>query len=155
MPVKLPIRALTFVAVAVSFWAMRDLVLGNVGVLLVLPLVIAWRWLDRPLGSIALAATISVRPSVGALLLWQLLRRRWRAAAWTIGAGIVLIVLTLPFVGIDGYRDYIAVLGNWSRRALARRIATLAPRPSRLGSTSAGSTSCAWAAWRLGPRSSC
>lgn len=112
MPVKLPVRALTFVGVAVSFWAMRDLVLGNVGVLLVLPMVVAWRWLDRPLGSIALAAAISVRPSLGALLLWQLLRRRWRVAAWTIGAGIGLIVLTLPFVGLDGYRDYVSVLGN-------------------------------------------
>jgi hypothetical protein len=112
MPVKLPVRALTFVGVAVSFWAMRDLVLGNVGVLLVLPMAIAWRWLDRPLGSVALALTISVRPSTGALLLWQLLRRRWRVAAWTIGAGIALIVLSALAVGIDGYRDYFSVLGN-------------------------------------------
>jgi hypothetical protein len=112
MPVKLPVRALTFVGVAVSFWAMRDLVLGNVGVLLVLPVVVAWRWLDRPLGSIALAATISVRPSTGVLLLWQLLRRRWAAAAWTIGAGGALILLTLPFVGVEGYREYLDVLGN-------------------------------------------
>jgi hypothetical protein len=112
MPVKLPVRALTFVGVAVSFWAMRDLVLGNVGVLLVLPMVVAWRWLDRPLGSVALAATISVRPSTGALLIWQLLRRQWRVAAWTIGAGIALIVLSAVVVGLDGYRDYVSVLGN-------------------------------------------
>ena len=112
MPVRLPVRALTFVGVAVSFWAMRDLVLGNVGVLLVLPMAIAWRWLDRPLGSLALALTISVRPSTGALLLWQLLRRRWRGAAWTLGAGLTLIVLSGLVVGIDGYRDYVDVLGN-------------------------------------------
>lgn len=112
MPIKLPVRALTFVGVAVSFWAMRDLVLGNVGVLLLLPLTFAWRWLDRPLGSVALAATISVRPSTGALLVWQLLRRQWRAVAWTIGASLVLIVLTLPSVGIDGYSDYLRSLSN-------------------------------------------
>ena len=112
MPVRLPVRALTFVGVAVSFWAMRDLVLGNVGVLLVLPMALAWRWLDRPLGSIALALTVSVRPSTGALLIWQLLRRQWKVAAWTIAAGVALILLSGLAVGIDGYRDYFSVLGN-------------------------------------------
>lgn len=112
MPVRLPVRALTFVGVAVSFWAMRDLVLGNVGVLLVLPMAVAWRWLDRPLGSVALALTVSVRPSTGALVIWQLLRRRWKVAAWTIGAGLVLILLSGLAVGPQGYRDYLDVLGN-------------------------------------------
>ncbi|MEA2026715.1 MAG: glycosyltransferase family 87 protein [Chloroflexota bacterium] len=112
MPVKLPVRALTFVGLAVSFWVMRDLVLGNVGLALLLPLSLAWRWLDRPLGSIATAVAISVRPSLGAILIWQLLRRRWRVAAWTIAAGLALILLSLPFVGIDGYRDYLSTLAN-------------------------------------------
>ena len=132
MPVALPVRALAFVAVALSFWAMRDLVLGNVGVLLVLPMAMAWRWLDKPLGSVALAVTISVRPSTGALLVWQLLRRRWRVAAVTIGAGLLLVLSTLPFVGIDGYRDYLDVLGNMvtpgagsENRDLGATLATL------------------------------
>jgi len=77
-----------------------------------LPLAIAWHWLDKPLGSIALAIAMSLRPSLGVFLGWQLLRRRWQAFAWTIGAGLVLIALTLPFVGIEGYRDFVAVLAN-------------------------------------------
>ncbi len=31
---------------------------------------------------------------------------------WTCAAGVALILMTLPFVGIEGYVDYVAVLGN-------------------------------------------
>ena len=106
------VRLAMFGVVALSYGAMRDLVLGNVSVMLLLPLVVAWRWLDRPLGSIAQALAMAVRPALGVLLVWQLLRRRWRAVAWTVGAGLVLIALSLPFVGIGGYFDYLTVLGN-------------------------------------------
>ncbi len=112
MPVKLPVRALTFTCMALSAWVLHDLILGNVSLFMLLPLAIAWRFLDRPLGSIAVAVAIAIRPSLGAILIWQLLRRRWRIAAWTIGAGLALMVLSLPFVGIDGYREYISILGN-------------------------------------------
>jgi hypothetical protein len=81
MPVKLPVRALAFTALAVSLWVMPDLILGNVALLLLLPLSVTWRWLGRPLGSVAAALAISVRPSLGAILTWQLLRRQWRVAA--------------------------------------------------------------------------
>ena len=108
------VRLATFGVVALSYGAMRDMVLGNVSVLLLPLLVIAWRWLDRPLGAVAQAVAMTVRPPLGVLLIWQLLRRQWRAVAWTAGAGLVLIALSLPFVGIGGYVDYLTVLGNLS-----------------------------------------
>ncbi len=112
MPVRLSIRLAAFGLAALSLAVTRDLILGNVSVLLLLPMVMAWRWLDRPLGSIAQAVAMSVRPMLGVLIVWQLLRRQWSAVAWTLGAGLVLIVLTLPLVGLDGYRDYVTVLRN-------------------------------------------
>jgi Glycosyltransferase family 87 len=112
MPVRPIIRVLAFAAVAFSFPVLKDAVLGNVSILLMLPLAIAWRWLDRPAGSIALAVGMSLRPSLGVFLAWQLLRRQWAVLAWTLGAGLVLIALTLPFVGFDGYRDFLSVLVN-------------------------------------------
>jgi hypothetical protein len=112
MPVKPLTRGLAFIAVSVTLWALKDAVLGNVSILLVLPLVLAWRWLDRPLGSVALAVSMSLRPGLGIYLVWQLLRRRWRALAWTLVAGCVLVLLTLPFVGIDDYRDWLVIIGN-------------------------------------------
>jgi hypothetical protein len=114
MPVRPLVRALAFLAVSFTLWALKDAVLGNVSILLVFPLVLAWRWMDRPLGSVALAASMSVRPGLGLFLMWQALRRQWRALAWTIGTGVALVLLTLPFVGLDGYRDYFAVVGNLS-----------------------------------------
>jgi hypothetical protein len=112
MPVSAPLRLSMFGVAALSFAVIHDVILGNVSVLLLLPLSAAWRWLDRPLGSIAQAVAMSVRPMLGVLLVWQLLRRRWRAVAWTIGAGVVMVVLTLPAVGINGYLDYVTVLRN-------------------------------------------
>ncbi len=114
MPVPVWVRLASFGVVALSFGATRDLVLGNVSVLLLLPLAVAWRSLDRPVGAVAQALAMSVRPMLGVLLIWQMLRRQWRAVAWTIGSGLAIIALSLPFVGIDGYRDYLTVLRNLS-----------------------------------------
>lgn len=112
LPVRPVLRALAFAVVAFSLPGLKDPLLGNVSTLLLLPLAMAWRWLDRPGGSVALAAAMSLRPSLGLLLIWQGLRRQWRAVLWTIGAGLVLVALTLPFVGSEGYRDFLTVIGN-------------------------------------------
>jgi hypothetical protein len=112
MPVERWIKLAVFGIAAISLAVLRDFALGNVSVLLLLPLAAAWRWLDRPAGAIAQALAIAVRPTLGLLLLWQLLRRQWRAVAWTIGAGLVLILASLPFVGLEGYSDYLTVLRN-------------------------------------------
>ncbi len=114
LPVRPTTRLLAFGFTALGFAAIRDLTMGNVSTLLLVPLAAGWRWLDRPAGSIALALATSVRASMGAFLLWFAVRRQWRALAWMIGAGLVTIVLTLPFVGLDGYRDYFAMLANVS-----------------------------------------
>jgi hypothetical protein len=112
MPVRPAIRVIGFAVVAFTLPGLKDSLLGNVSLLVLLPLVIAWRWIDRPMGSVALAAAMSVRPGLGVFLFWQLCRRQWRAATWTIATGIGLILVTLPFVGVEGYRDFLAVLGN-------------------------------------------
>ncbi len=114
MPVERWVKLAAFGVAALSLAVLRDFALGNVSVLLLLPLAAAWRWLDRPAGAVAQALAMAVRPTLGLLLVWQLLRRQWRALAWTIGAGVVLILVTLPLVGLDGYREYVTVLRNLS-----------------------------------------
>jgi hypothetical protein len=112
LPVRTIVKLAAFGTAAFALGVSRDLALGNVSALLLLPLALAWRWLDQPLGSIAQAVAISVRPTLGVLIVWQLLRRQWSAVAWTLGAGLVLVALTLPFVGPEGYADYLTVLRN-------------------------------------------
>jgi alpha-1,2-mannosyltransferase len=117
MPVQARTRILTFALAAVSYGVLRDLVMGNVSVLLLLPLVLGWRWLDRPAGSIALAVAAAVRVSFAIYLLWFLIRRAWRPLLWMAIGGASLFLLSLPFVGIDGYRDYLTMLSHISAPA--------------------------------------
>ena len=112
MPVSRLTRVFAFCIAAFTLPVFKDSVYGNVSTLLVLPAVMGWRWIDRPIGSAAIAVSTAVRPSMGLLLIWQLLRRRWRAASWTIGFGVLLVAMTLPWVGIEGHRDYLDVLRN-------------------------------------------
>jgi hypothetical protein len=114
MPITPRLRLAAFAMAAFSFAVAKDMALGNVSVLLLLPLAMTWRWLDRPIGAAALAVAMALRPVLGIVLLWQLLRRQWRAVAWTLGAGLVLVLATLPFSGVDGILDFVTVLRNMS-----------------------------------------
>lgn len=114
MPIGVRVRIVAFAVGIVSFGVYRDLMMGNVSVLLMLPLVAGWRWLDRPVGSLALALATSVRVTFGIYLLWFVFRRAWRPLLWMVAGGGALLLLSLPSVGIDGYLDYFTMLGNIS-----------------------------------------
>ena len=114
MPVRPTIRCLVFAVAAITNPVLIDLNLGNVSVFVTAILAFVWRGLDRPLGSVALAIAMSVRPTLGLVLVWYLLRRRWRPVVWAIATGLFIVLLTLPIAGIDGYRDYLTVLRNLS-----------------------------------------
>jgi hypothetical protein len=112
MPIRAPIRLMVFAAAAFSQPVLVDLLLGNVSVIVLVLLAFAWRWLDRPLGSISIALAMSVRPTLGILLVWWALRRRWAQILWTLVAGTVLIALTIPFLGARRYEEWLQVLRN-------------------------------------------
>jgi hypothetical protein len=85
----------------------HGLFFGNLTVLLVLPLALAWRYRERARVAglavgVAVAATLFVAP----LVVWLLLTRRFRAAAWAVGSAAVLVVGAWALVGFDGLRDY-------------------------------------------------
>lgn len=140
-----------------------ELVMGNVHLLLLGLLTLAWLGIRRADArgevvagtAVGIAAVIKVFP--GALLVWFLLTRRYRAAAGVvIGAGAV-ILLTLPFTGIEPWRQFPTVLANLS--APSDTTDTLAPTVwlapylgftvARVVVTLAGLGILAWSAARL------
>ena len=144
-----------------------ELVLGNVHLLLLGLLTAAWLCVRRgdtrggmiTGAAVGVAAVVKVFP--GALLLWFLLTRRFRAAAWVaIGAGAFILV-TLPFTGIEPWTQFPTVLANLS--APSDTTDTLAPTVwlapflgflgARVVVTVAGLGLLAWSANRAAPRS--
>ncbi|GEM_PF-1149494 len=117
LPVRPAVRLLVLAVGAVSQPVIVDLVLGNVSVLVFFLLALVWRGLDRPWGAIPLALALSIRPTLGIVLLWSLIRRRLRVVAATLLAGLVLVLVTIPVVGFAGYLDWLTVLGNVSQVA--------------------------------------
>jgi alpha-1,2-mannosyltransferase len=112
LPVPRWIRFAVFGATALASMTLVDLNLGNVSIVVLALAAVGWRYLDRPAGAGAIAVAVALRSPFAVLLAWQAVRHRWRALAWTLGAGIALILVTLPFVGVQGYLDYVRVLGN-------------------------------------------
>ena len=93
-----------------------DLIMGNVNLLLMAILAVAWLGLrngkvgnDTTAGvMIGLAALIKVFPAL--LIAWLLLTRRIRAALVSLVVIVGAALATLPFVGISGWTDYLGVV---------------------------------------------
>jgi hypothetical protein len=62
--------------------------------------------------AIGLATVVKLFP--GVLVLWLVLTRRSRAAAWAVIAAAVFVAITLPVTGLQPWLDYPTVLANLS-----------------------------------------
>jgi alpha-1,2-mannosyltransferase len=101
-----------------------ELVLGNVHLVLLGLLTVAWLALKRADGTserrpewlagiaVGVAAVIKVFP--GVLLLWFLLTRRDRASAGVVLGAAAAALVALPFTGIEPWLQYPTVLANLS-----------------------------------------
>ena len=114
MPISRPLRLAIFGIAALSAPVLFDLDLGNVSLLVTFLSVLVWRWLDKPGSGIALALSLTMRPTMGLIAVWWLVRGIWRPVLWMIGAGLVIVAVTLPIVGLGGWFDYVTVLRNVS-----------------------------------------
>ena len=112
LPVRPAIRFVTFAVACVTYPVLFDLNLGNISILAFALSAIAWRTADRPrpVAAFAHAALIAMRFPFGIFFVQWLVQRRWRSIVWTIAAGVTLILLSLPIVGVATYVDYVTIL---------------------------------------------
>jgi hypothetical protein len=112
LPLPVYQRAAAFGVMAFSLSTLIDLNLGNVSLVVLVLLVIAWRLRDRVGGGAALALAAALRPTAALLVGWALLAHRRRFLAGAIVMAAALGLATLPFVGVEGWSDYLRVLRN-------------------------------------------
>ena len=80
-------------------------------------LLLAGAWLaarsgrDR-LAGMLLGVAVSVKVFAALLVVYFVLQRRWRAVAWSIGAMLCAVLVTLPFAGTAAWREYFGVIGS-------------------------------------------
>ncbi len=112
LPVPLLARAGVLAVAAISFPVWYDLNLGNVSITVFILSALVWRFAGRPLSAAALALAGLVRYPFGIVLIGWLVARRWRLAGWTMLVGAVLVLATVPLVGVSSWLDYAAFVGK-------------------------------------------
>jgi hypothetical protein len=85
----------------------HGLFFGNLTVLLLLPVAVAWRYRDRArVAGLAVGFAVAAKLFVWPLVVWLLLTRRFRAAIWAAASAVVLVLGAWALVGFDGLADY-------------------------------------------------
>jgi len=80
---------------------------GNITLLLLWPVALAWRWRARSVwAGLAVAAIVAVKPFLVLLAVWLVITRRLRAAVIGLLGAVVLILVPWVAIGFDGFRDY-------------------------------------------------
>jgi Glycosyltransferase family 87 len=109
---------------------------GNATLFVVLAVALTWRWRDRPTwAAAALTAGLVLKLFVWPVWLWLVFTRRYRAALYSAGATLGLVLGSWAVIGFRGLTDYPALLNNASeylgtRGLLAYALAAKAASPT-------------------------
>jgi alpha-1,2-mannosyltransferase len=112
LPVGRSIRAALFGVSCISLPVLLDINLGNVSVVVLALTAFAWRTFNAPASGVAVAVAALLRAPTALLALPWIVHRAWKPVLAVAAAGLVAIALTLPFVGIQGWLDYVTVVRN-------------------------------------------
>ena len=99
------VLALTSLVVVHGLW------FGNLTLLLVPLVALAWRYRGRHrIAGLSVGVAIAAKLFVAPLLVWLLLTRRFRAAAWAAASATALVFGSWLAIGFEGLADYPALL---------------------------------------------
>ena len=102
-----------WLAFLVYFPSYSALTMGQVTMVTLLPVAGAWaaaRTRRDRLAGILVGVAVSLKLFVGLLVVYFLMQRRWRAAAWSVGTILIVAAATLPVTGIAAYVEYFSVI---------------------------------------------
>ena len=84
---------------------------GNLTIVMLLLVAVAWRYRERArIAGIALGAAVAAKLFVWPVVVWLLLTRRFRAAAWAAVSAVALVFGAWALIGFEGLRDYPTLL---------------------------------------------
>lgn len=161
-----------WLAFLVYFPTYSSLTMGQVTMVTLLPVAGAWgaaRTRRDRLAGILVGLAVSLKLFVGLLVVYLVIQRRWRAAAWSIGTILIVAAATLPATGIAAYVEYFSVIrtvtwfGNSWNASYAGVITRVlggsenvplidAPRLARFLVLCCSAVTVAWLAWLTWPR---
>jgi hypothetical protein len=108
---------------------------GNLTILLLVPLAVAWRYRERAhVVGLAVGVAVAAKLFAWPLVVWLLLTRRFRAAAWAVLSSIALVLAAWAVIGFEGLGDYPALLRE-IQEVYAVRSVSLASVAGPLGAS--------------------
>ena len=108
---------------------------GNLTIFLLVPLAVAWRYRDRAnVAGLAVGVAVAAKLFAWPLVVWLLLTRRFRSAAWAVSSSVALVLAAWAVIGFEGLADYPALLRE-IQDVYAVRSISLASVAGALGSS--------------------
>jgi hypothetical protein len=109
---RLPAAVLLALLLTATGPAREHMFVGQMYALMLLLHTVGWQAYERrheALAGAALAATMMLKVSGWPIVVLLLLRRRWAALGWAAGTALALFLFTLPWVGLDAWREAVFV----------------------------------------------
>jgi hypothetical protein len=138
-----------YVVAVTSPVVVQGTVFGNLTVLLVLGIAVAWRYRDRTRTvGLAVGVGVAAKLVLWPLLVWLVLTKRYRAAAWAVVSAVAVVFGAWTLVGFEGLTDYPALLREL-QDVYATRSVSLGTVAGGFGASTSTAVAACWIAGLL------